>query len=72
MGQRYAPQPHLDRLTMKQLGSTLRPDYDPVVRSPLPQHQRDLLLQYAVAEALSETREAAPARSKEVVPHLPR
>jgi hypothetical protein len=43
-----------------------------VVRSPLPQHQRDLLLQYAVAEALSETREATPARSKEVVPHLPR
>ena len=67
MGQRYAPQPHLDRLTMKQLGSTLRPDYDPVVRSPLPQHQRDLLLQYAVAEAVRQ----GDGRSNEVVPHLP-
>jgi len=72
MRQRYAPPPHLDRLTMKRLGSTLRPDYDPVVRSPLPRRQRDLLLQYAVAEAVGEAREPGGLRSNEVVPHLPR
>lgn len=65
MGQRYAP--HLDRPTMKRLGSSLRPDYEPVIRSPLPPRQRDLLLQYAVAEAVRQ----GDGRSTEVVPHLP-
>jgi hypothetical protein len=52
---------------MKRLGSSLRPDYEPVIRSPLPPRQRDLLLQYAVAEAVRQ----GDGRSHEVVPHLP-
>src|SRR3712207_8032559 len=40
--------------TMRHLGSTLRPEYDPLVKSSLPRKQRDLVLEYAVAEATSD------------------
>ncbi len=54
MGRRYAPQPHLDQLTMSHLGSVLRPEYDPLIKSSVPRKQCDLLFQYALAEAAPE------------------
>lgn len=72
MGTRYPPQPHLDRLTMRNLGSALRPDYDPVVKSPLPESLRNLLLEYTVAEAVGEPQGRKLSRASETVPHLPR
>ncbi len=70
MTRRYAPKPHLDRLMMRRLGSTLRPEYDPLVKSPLPPRQRDLVLEYAVAKAVSDPEERR-SRPQEVVPYLP-
>ncbi len=70
MARRYAPKPHLDRLMMRRLGSALRPEYDPLVKSPLPSKQRDLVLEYAVAKAVSDPQEKQP-RPQEVVPYLP-
>jgi hypothetical protein len=55
---------------MRRLGSVLRPEYDPLVKSPLPQRQRDLVLEYTVAEAVSRPEEKR-SRHLEVVPHLP-
>ena len=70
MSRRYTAKPHLDRLMMRRLGSALRPEYDPLVKSPLPPRQRDLVLEYAVAEAVSDPKERQP-RPREVIPHLP-
>ena len=69
MAGKHSPKPHLDRRVMRELGSNLRPKYDRFVKSPLPPQHRDLLLQYAVAEAVCEPEERRPRL--EVVPHLP-
>jgi hypothetical protein len=66
---KHSPKPRLDRVVMRELGSNLRPGYDRIVKGPLPPQQRDLLLQYAVAEAVSEPEQRRP-RLK-LVPHLP-
>ena len=70
MSRRYTAKPHLDRLMMRRLGSALQPEYDLLVRSHLPQKQRDLVLEYSVAEAMSDLEDKSP-RSKEVVPRFP-
>ncbi len=70
MSGRYTAKPHLDRLLMRRLGSALRPEYDPLVESPLPQRQRDLVLEYSVAEAVVDP-EQKRARLREVVPRFP-
>jgi hypothetical protein len=66
---RYTLKPQVDERTMRHLGSTLRPEYDPLVHGPLPRDQRHLVLQYAVAEAVSSPERKRPCL--EVVPHLP-
>ena len=70
MTRRYTAKPHLDRLIMRRLGSALRPEYDPLVRSPLPPRHQDLVLEYTAAEAVSEPEERR-SRPREVVPYLP-
>jgi hypothetical protein len=40
-----------DRLFMSHLGSRLRPEYDPLVRSALPPHYWELLLDLELAKA---------------------
>ena len=42
---------YLDRSTMNHLGSALRPEYDPVVTSPVTRKHWDLLFRYALSEA---------------------
>lgn len=66
----YTPKPHLDRLMMRRLGSALQPEYDALMKSPLPPEQRDLLLRYAVAEAVNHP-SGKPSRAQEAVPRFP-
>jgi hypothetical protein len=64
---------HLDRSILDQIGSALRPEYDPLVASSLPQKLRELLFQQALAEAaLSAERgcSAARLRLRDRVSHL--
>ena len=64
---------HLDRLTMNYLGLVLRPEYDPLVASPAPSKQRDLLFRYALAEAALEAERRsrqARLRLRERVSHF--
>ncbi len=71
MERRYTRQPHLDRFTMRRLGSALRPDYDPLVNSSLPERQRSILQRIAEADERRQAEQERPSRLKEVVPHLP-
>ncbi len=49
---RYLAQPYrFDRLFMSHLGSRLRPEYDPLVRSALPPLYWELLLDLELAQA---------------------
>ncbi len=64
---------HLDRSILDQIGSALRPEYDPLVASSLPRKLRELLFQQALAEAaLQAERKCHAARLslRESVPHL--
>ncbi len=70
MDRRYTAKPHLDRLLMGRLGSALRPEYDPLVKIPLPPRHQDLVLEYTAAEAASEPKEKR-VRPPEVIPYLP-
>ncbi len=52
---RYLGQRHrFDRLFMAHLGSLLRAEYEPLVRSPLPKRHEDLVLSLAEAASGSE------------------
>ncbi len=69
MDRRYTAKPHLDRLIMRRLGSALRPEYDPLVRSPLPPSHQELVSKYKAEDKGSE--EERLPRPREVVPYLP-
>ena len=70
MSRMYTAKPHLDRLIMGLLGSALRPEYDPLVKSPLPPRHQDLVLEYTAAETAPEPKEKR-SRPQEIVPYLP-
>ena len=64
---------HLDRSILDQIGSALRPEYDPLVASSLPRKLRELLFQHTLAEAALQAERgchAARLTLRRRVPHL--
>jgi hypothetical protein len=67
VNQRY----QFDRLFMSHLGSRLRPEYDPLVRSSLPRNYWELLLDLELACISAEPDETPSLLPPEVPPHFP-